>query len=127
MAEGDTLVNAVVGAVVGVLAGAVLPLGPLVGGLVAGYLEGGSRSDGLQVGFYAGVIAFVPLVVSGFGILAVLGIFSLGVGGEALAFGAMGLAILALVFVVAVAYILGLSVLGGWLGNYIRYETDIGD
>lgn len=126
MAEGETLINALIGAVVGTVAGAVVPLGPLLGGMTAGYLEGRTRSDGLRVGLYAGLIALVPIALAGFGIVSFLGLFTLGVGTDALAIGGIGIFILIVGFVLAVAYVVGLSALGGWLGNYIKYETDIG-
>jgi hypothetical protein len=126
MAEGDTLVNALIGAVVGVIAGSILPFGPLLGGLTAGYLEGGTRSDGLQVGLYAGLIALVPLLLGGFALVSFLGIFAIGVGPDGFAIGAAGLVFLVIAFVGSLVYVVGLSAAGGWLGNYIRYDTDLG-
>jgi len=126
MAEGDTLVNALIGAVVGTIAGAVLPFGPLLGGATAGYLEGGTRSDGLRVGLYAGLIALIPLVLGGFATVSVLGLFAIGVGPDAFALGAVGFAFLMVLFVGSLVYVVGLSAVGGWLGNYIKYDTDLG-
>jgi len=126
MAEGDTLINALIGAVVGTVAGSVLPFGPVIGGITAGYLEGGTRSDGLRVGLYAGLIALIPLLIGGFAIVSFLGFFAIGIGPDAFALGAAGFFILAIVFVGSLVYVVGLSAVGGWLGNYVKYETDIG-
>jgi hypothetical protein len=126
MAEGETIINALIGAVVGAIAGVILPFGPLLGGMAAGYLEGGTRSNGLRVGTYAGLIALVPLVLGGFGLVAALGLFTVGAGTDALAVGGIGILVLIAALVFAVVYTIGLSALGGWLGNYIKQDTDIG-
>ncbi len=123
MAEGDTLINALIGAVVGTVAGAVLPFGPLLGGGVAGYLEGGDRSDGTKVGLIAGLIALVPTVVVGFFVMVLFGLFSVGAG-DGLALGALGLLFLLIVLAFGLVYVVGLSAAGGWLGNYVKYDTE---
>lgn len=129
MAEGDTLVNALVGAVATVVLSGILPFSPLFGGGVAGYMQGGDRSAGLRVGALSGVVAFVP--AAAVGLLVFVFFFSALVGGATSgaprAFGAFGaLSVLGGVFVgfLSVAYIVGLSALGGWLGNYVKYDTD---
>jgi hypothetical protein len=129
MAEGDTLVNALVGAVATVVLSGILPFSPLFGGGVAGYLQGGDRSAGLRVGALSGVIALVPAAAVGLLVFAFF--FSALVGGAASgaprAFGAFGaLSVVGFGFfaVVFVAYFAGLSALGGWLGNYVKYDTD---
>ncbi|GGK81600.1 DUF5518 domain-containing protein [Haloarcula sebkhae] len=127
MGEGDTFVNAVIGAVATALLSGFVPLAPLLGGGLAGYLEGGKRADGVRVGFLSGVIGLaISLVffVVVFVFLAALLAFvpdALGV------FGAMGLFVLVLGTLTTAAYFLGLSALGGWLGNYVKYDTTIGD
>lgn len=124
MAEGDTLVNAVLGALVTILLTSLIPFAPVAGGALSGYLEGGSRDDGLRVGAVSGAIALVPLVLfiafagsfflamfaGGFGMSRMMG----GFGAVALFFG--------LLF--GLVYVVGLSALGGWLGNYVKYDTD---
>ncbi len=127
MAEGDTLVNSVLGAVVTAVLASALPLAPILGGIVAGYLEGGSRDDGLRVGIYAGLIALVPLIL----ILVTVGTFffaMMGVGGHPMAWGVGGIGFVFFVFgfLFLTAYTVGLSAIGGWLGNYVRHDTDVG-
>ncbi|WP_181684719.1 DUF5518 domain-containing protein [Halorhabdus salina] len=122
MAEGNTLLNAVLGAVATALL-AFVPLSPLLGGAVAGYLHGGDQSDAITVGALAGSFAAIPLVF----VLALLGSIipflpALGIPGSisALVGIVAFLAVLALL-----AYTVGLSALGGLLGKYVARETDI--
>lgn len=125
MAEGDTLVNALLGAVVGTVLGFVLPFGPIFGGALAGYMQGGDRSDGLRIGALAGAIAFVPYVVIGGLILLLILPLVIGAGtGEFLAFGAITGVFVLVVLVGLAVYVVGLSAVGGWLGNYVKYDTD---
>lgn len=123
MAEGDTFVNALLGAVVTVIL-SFLMLSPLLGGLLAGYLEGGDRDDGLRVGAISGVIAIVPLV----GLLllfgGVLAVFL--VGGLPARVGAVGAVFVLFGLAVISAFTVGLSALGGWLGNYLRVDAEVG-
>lgn len=119
MAEGDTLPNAVIGA----LAAAILfflPFSTVLGGAVAGYLQGGDRNDGLKVGAVAGVIMLVPFLLFGF-LVGNFFFFSIGVGPTA------GFAFIFLLFaaVLGLFYVVGFAALGGYLGNYVRYETDV--
>lgn len=126
MAEGDTLVNALLGAVVSTVL-FFLPFSPLLGGLFAGYLEGGDRGDGLKVGAIAGAIVVVPLLLLvlflvGAGSLFLLGGLPLRIG----ALGVVGLVVLLFLVGVIAVYTVGLSALGGWLGNYLKVDTDVG-
>lgn len=124
MGEHDTLLNAVIGAVATALLNSVVPFAPLFGGALAGYLEGGTRSDGLRVGTLSGLIGFVlSAVVFGF-FFFIFVAFGL-VAGVPRLFGALGVFVLLLIVVFAAVYTVGLSALGGWLGNYVKYETDI--
>lgn len=126
MAEHDTLLNAAIGAVATALLSGFVPFAPLFGGALAGYLEGGTRSDGLRVGTIAGLVGLVlTAVVAGF-VFFVFTAIVIGYGGPGL-FGALGLVALVLVVIVSAVYIVGLSALGGWLGNYVKYETSLGD
>lgn len=123
MAEGDTLVNALLGAVVSVVL-SFLPLSPLLGGLLAGYLEGGDRDDGLRVGAISGLIALVPIV--GF-VLLVGGAWAVFlVGGMPFGVGAIGAVVVLFALGLVALYTVGLSALGGWLGNYVAVDTDLG-
>jgi len=123
MAEGDTLANALVGAVVTVFTTSVVaPVAPLLGGAVSGYLQGG---DGVRVGALSGAIALLPLLL----FLALLGNFILfvSVAGEPSmpTLGALGVALLALLFLSTAVYIVVLSALGGWVGVYLKTDTDL--
>jgi hypothetical protein len=48
-----------------------------------------------------------------------------GMGPMGLGIPGAGFVILLFVFLFAVVYIVGLSAVGGWLGNYVRYDTDV--
>lgn len=123
MAEGDTLANALLGAVVTVVF-SLLPFSPLLGGLLAGYLEGGDRNDGVRVGAISGVIALVPIL----GFLALVGgawiVFLLG-GMPFRAGAVLGVVALFILAFLAI-FTVGLSALGGWLGNYVATDTNAG-
>ena len=120
MAEGDTLLNAVIGGVASIVLSFV-PFSPVLGGAVAGYLHGGDRGAGVRIGVYAGVVAAIPFALILLFAIAVFGVFlSFGSGS-----GAVLLLFVLLALVVAAVYTVGLSALGGWLGNYVRYDTDL--
>lgn len=116
----NTLLNALIGAVVGVLL-SFIPLSTILGGAVAGYLEGGDTATGAKVGALAGLIALVPfvfvLVVATFFVPVLAG---LG-GGLGIPF-----AFWFIVFGVVVfgsIYVVGLSILGGIVGSYLKTEA----
>jgi len=123
MAEHDTLRNAVIGAVASIVLSFV-PFSPVLGGAVAGYLQGGTRSDGLRVGTISGVLGL--LVGAAFFLIVVLflGIFAIGTNAPS-SFGIVGLLFLLVAGAVSALYTIGLSALGGWLGNYAKYELDV--
>jgi hypothetical protein len=122
MSEGDTLVNALVGGIASVVL-SVVPLSPVLGGALAGYLQGGSRDDGLHAGLYSGLVAAVPLAAGGV-LFLLWGTFLLGFG-SASELGVVVIFAVALVGLVGSAlYTVGLGAVGGWLGNYVRYDVD---
>ena len=109
----DSITLAIIGAVV-TLVTSFVPFSPLIGGTVSGYLRGGDGAAGVRVGAYAGLAAALPFALLGLFVLGGLSIAAveLGLGGLGLFVG------LALVFsvLVSVAYLVGLSALGGYLG-----------
>ncbi|MBX0294487.1 DUF5518 domain-containing protein [Haloarcula nitratireducens] len=126
MAEQDTLLNAVIGAVATALLSSFVPFAPVFGGALAGYLQGGDRNDGLRVGVVSGLIGLVfSAIVAVFVFVVLFGLVLSG--GMPVGFGAFGFAFLVLVGLFSAVYVVGLSALGGWLGNYVKYETDIGN
>ena len=124
MKEGNTFLNALIGAVVTTVTSSFLPFAPVLGGAIAGYVQGGTRSDGLRVGAISGAIALVPVVAILFLVLSVLGFASVG-SPEGPAPFAIGGVVVVFVFLFVVVYTVGLSALGGWLGNYVKYDTGI--
>lgn len=119
MGESDTLLNAGIGAVVTIVT-SFLPFSPVLGGAVAGYLQGGTRTEGAKVGGISGAISLLPMLF--FGFIVMLFLF-----GAAPAEGGIAFAFLLLVAgTAAVAYTVGLSALGGYVGVYVLEETDVG-
>ncbi|WP_251331211.1 DUF5518 domain-containing protein [Haloplanus pelagicus] len=113
----DSTLHALLGAVVTVVL-SFIPFSPVLGGGVAAYLNEADANAGLRVGAISGLLAAIPLVL--FGLLAVffLGFFAFGLhGGSALGIG--GLLVVLVGGAVAVAYTVGLSALGGYLGSYL--------
>mgnify|MGYP000117197121 CR=1 FL=1 len=127
MGEGDPFVNAIIGAVATALLSGFVPLAPLLGGGMAGYLEGGKRDDGVRVGLLSGVIGLAISLVFFVVVFVFLAAFLAFVPEALGVFGAMGLFVLVIGTLSAAAYFLVLSALGGWLGNYVKYDTTIGD
>ena len=132
MAEGDTWVNALIGGIVTIVGAGFVPFVPILGGGLAGYLEGGDRNDGLRVGVYSGLIALVPfflfaILLSGFVSMMGVGFMDMGMGPGFFGL-AGGFTIVAIVFalIFGLIYVVGLSALGGWLGNYVKHDTNIG-
>ena len=127
MAEGDTLTNAIVGALVSAVVGWFLPFGPLFGGMAAGYMQGGDTSSGLKVGSISGALGLIPALLVGGLVFVVISFFFLGVGAtEFLAASFVtGFLVVVVLFGLAV-YFVGFGALGGYIGNYVKYETEIG-
>ena len=133
MAEGDTWVNALIGGVITVVIAGFVPFGSVIGGAVAGYLQGGDRNDGLKVGALAGLIALIPFVLLLFFMGTIFGALGMGAGmgmfgPNSMLFGfsaGFGFVVLVFALVVGLLYIVALSAVGGWLGNYVKYDTDV--
>jgi hypothetical protein len=127
MAEGDTLQNVLIGTAINVFGGPVIPGATIIGGAVAAYLQGGSRKDGVTIGALTGLVSLLPLLAFGvlFGNIFV-GLF-LGGFGVPRAFSGLGVFVLIAVVISAVIYTVAFSAAGGWLGNYVRYDTDLGN
>jgi hypothetical protein len=125
MGDGDTVQNVLIGAAISVFGGPVIPGATIIGGAVAAYLQGGIRGEGLRVGALTGLVSLVPILALG----AVFGNVFLGllVGGFGVPRAFSGLGFVALVAVVAsvMVYTVAFSAAGGWVGNYVRYDTDI--
>jgi hypothetical protein len=114
----DSTLHALIGAVVTVVFSFV-PFSPVLGGGVAAYLNDADTSDGVRIGAFSGLIATIPLLLLGLIAFAIFGLFAIGgPGGGGMGVGLGGLFVLLLVGVVAVAYTVGLSALGGYLGAY---------
>jgi len=100
------------------LLGSVIPFSPLVGGGLTGWLAGHDPADGARAGALSGAIAstvLLPLLVFG----VVFAVFDAGI-----------LTWLTTAVVVAGAsYLVGLSVLGGYLGVALqkRYRNRVAD
>ena len=111
--------NALIGGIVGVVL-SMIPFSTILGGAVAGYLEGGTTNDALRVGAYAGVVMLVPIVLFGsLGLLVFMGMPIAGGGAGVGGFITMIVFILVL-FTIAILYTVALSMLGGWIGNYLK-------
>ena len=126
MGEGDTLANGLIGAIVTVVTVSFIPFSPLLGGAVSGYLQGGETEAAIKVGVLSGLIALVPL----FALLVFVGniflfILAVGATGPAGLISGLGFVVVVFVALAFLLYVLCLSVLGGWLGNYLKRETDI--
>ncbi|MEF8851828.1 MAG: DUF5518 domain-containing protein [Haloarculaceae archaeon] len=118
--------NAVVGALVSGLVGMVLPFGPLFGGLVAGYMEGGDGSDGFRVGALSGVIGLLPAMLVGALVFGLVAVIFLGIGvNEFLAASVVTGLFVVVAFLGLAVYFVGFGALGGWLGSYVKTDTDL--
>lgn len=105
--------DGLVGGVVAILL-AFLPLSTVLGGGVAGYLQATATGGRIaQAGAIAGGLSFVPYVLVGLYLILVMGVVPPVVPLGFLLLGLLG---------VGVLYTIGLGVLGGLLGAYIRRE-----
>ena len=109
----STLVNVLVGGIAGIVLGFV-PFSPVLGGAITGYLEESTPREAVKAGAMAGVVMLVPFAFFGLFVAA----FLLGFGDAPLALGIFGF----FAFVFAGFYTVGLSALGGYIGDYLRDE-----
>lgn len=126
MAEGDTAINAVLGAVATTVLSGAVPFAPLFGGALSGYLQGGDRNDGLRIGVISGLVSLVLSAIL-LGLVFLVFVLILAGGGASWASGVFWSFFFVMGFLFSAVYIVGLSTVGGWVGNYLKYETDIGD
>ena len=119
MVERTELRNAAIGAVITIFL-SFTGFSALLGGGVAGYLQQVPPKRGARTGAISGGIAAIPILlvlVLGFG-LFLLQPSALGVpGGVELAI------ILLIMFPLLFAWIIGLSAAGGYVGAYLRAES----
>ena len=108
----STAINGLVGGLAG-SALSFVPFAAVLGGAIAGYLEGGTPSDGFKPGVIAGAIMFVPTALIGMFVLVLFGLY-----GTPSAIGIFGVIFVVFVFL----YTVGLGVLGGYLGVYLKNE-----
>lgn len=116
----DTTMNALIGGVVTIVL-AFTGFSPVIGGAVAGYLN---QRDGVRVGALSGVIALVPMVLGVVFLGGFIGLFSVFGGRGAMMAGGLGLIAVLIMFVFAAAIVVGLSALGGYIGEYL-YAEDV--
>jgi hypothetical protein len=114
----DSTLHALIGAVVTVVFSFV-PFSPVFGGGVATYLNDADTSDGVRIGALSGLVAAVPLLLLGLLLFVVFGLFAVGGPGGRMGVGLGGLFVVLLLGVVGIAYTVGLSALGGYLGAYL--------
>lgn len=125
MEEGNTIINAAIGAVATAILSSFVPFAPLFGGAVSGYLEGGDRNAGLRVGAISGAIGLILSALL-FGLFFLFFILFLAGAGPTHAVSAFGILAFLAVFLFTAVYMIGLSAAGGWLGNYVKYDTSLG-
>ncbi|WP_226482215.1 DUF5518 domain-containing protein [Natrinema amylolyticum] len=119
MVRTRTLINAVIGAVIGV-ALSFIPGSTVLGGAVAGFLEGPDERTGTIAGAIAGLITFLPIAAGG---ALIFGFLGLGLVGGAPGGGIAFISILIVgALLLVLAYTVGLSALGGYLGAYLAHE-----
>lgn len=113
----NTLLNALIGGIVGVVL-SFIPFSTVLGGGVAGYLEGGDYGSGAKVGALAGLVAFLPFVFILGIVLFFVPVISVPDAGVQLALWVS----LLLIALLAAVYAVGLSLVGGILGVYVKEE-----
>lgn len=117
MVQPHELRNAALGAVVTVLL-AFTVVSAVLGGAIAGYLQGVQPRRALKTGAISGVFASIPiLLVLGLGfVLSLIQPTAVGVSGF------LEILVVGIIVPLLVAWIVGLSALGGFLGAALRRE-----
>lgn len=113
----DIPINGLIGGVVAIVF-SFIPFSPVLGGGVAGYLQGTTYDAGAKAGAIAGLVAFLPFVAILGAVLLFIPVFGGFEPGPQVAFWAVAL----FVFVVSAVYTIGLSVVGGALGVYVKED-----
>jgi hypothetical protein len=113
----NTILNAFIGGIVGVVL-SFIPFSTVLGGGVAGYLEGGDSASGAKVGALAGVIAFIPLVLILGAVLFFVPVITAPGASVQLALWVS----LLLIVLLAALYTIGLGLIGGVVGVYVKEE-----
>jgi len=124
MAEGDTMLNAVIGAGVTILTTPIIPGAPVLGGVVSSYLQGRDVGEGAKIGAISGLLALIPVIL----LIVLFGGFFFSVftsGGFGIA-GGIGVTIFLFASVFSLLYVVLLSAIGGLLGAYINQKTNSG-
>lgn len=103
----------VVGAIVNTVV-SFIPLSPLLGGAAASYLSTDPEDSGVAAGTFAGLFTILPILVS----LLFVGV-GLFTGLPDATAGAV-VVVLVVVVLLTIAYVVGLSALGGYIGRRIR-------
>jgi hypothetical protein len=116
----DQTMNAVIGGVITIVL-SFTGFSPVLGDAVAGYLN---QRDGVRVGVLAGLVALVPLILGVFFLGGFVGVFSMFGGRGAMMAGGVGLFFLLFGFVFFAVFVVGLSALGGYIGEYL-YAEDV--
>ncbi|MUW15599.1 hypothetical protein GJ633_13900 [Halorubrum sp. CBA1125] len=109
---GEIIVYGLAGGVAGSVLSFV-PFAPVLGGGIAAYLLDGGTTDGMKTGAVAGVVASVP-----FALFLLFFLFLLGIVGAPASFGVL----VVVVILFSIVYTVAFSVLGGYLGVYVRRE-----
>jgi hypothetical protein len=113
----DSTLHALLGAVVATVLFFV-PFSPALGGGVAAYLSEADPGEGIRIGALAGLITEIPLFLLGLVGVSLLGFAVLGLHAGA-AVGVGGVLVLLVVGLFTLAYTVGLSALGGYVGSYL--------
>lgn len=116
----DSTMNALIGGVVTIVL-SFTGFSPILGGAVAGYLN---QRDGVRVGILSGLVALVPMVLGMFFLGGFIGLFAMFGGRGGMMAGGVGLFFMLFAFVFFAVFIVGLSALGGYIGEYL-YDEDV--